>query len=149
MIRCSNRWKDSLHKKIGSSSIQYHKNWYITDTSNEYINRYLKRKCSEEPGMSQVKDLCRRSGNRRSFTKIFDFKKQCIIYGENCNIFKDKKHPDQCKNNKAFHCRTVDWGKGNLSSKETLLQVNNKGKKICSPKSSVGSLFEANKYLWK
>ena len=44
MIQCSNRRNDNLHETIGSSSIQYHKNCYVTYTSNDHINRYLKRK---------------------------------------------------------------------------------------------------------
>ena len=40
VIQCSNRKKDSL----GSSSIQYHKSYYVTYTSNDHVNRYLKRK---------------------------------------------------------------------------------------------------------
>ena len=62
VIECSNRWKDSLHETIGPSSIQYHKNCYITYASNdityasnEHINRYSKRECAEEPGTSKVK----------------------------------------------------------------------------------------------
>ena len=55
VIKCSNRRKDSLHEAIGSSSIQYHKNCYVAYTSNEPINRHLKRKCAEERGGSQVK----------------------------------------------------------------------------------------------
>ena len=44
VIKCSNRKKDSLNKTIGSSSIQYHKNYYVTYRSNDHVNRYLKRK---------------------------------------------------------------------------------------------------------
>ena len=38
VIQCSNRRKISLHETIGSSSIQYHKNCYVTYTSNDHIN---------------------------------------------------------------------------------------------------------------
>ena len=50
VIQCSNRRKEGLHETIVSSSIQYHKNCYVTYTSNNHINRYLKRKYAEEPG---------------------------------------------------------------------------------------------------
>ena len=82
------------------------------------MTRYLKRKCVEEPGTSQVKR------RRRSSTGMLDCKKHCIICGENCNIVKDKKHLDRRKKNKGFRCRTADQRKGNLSFKETLLQIN-------------------------
>ena len=95
VIQCSNRRKDSLHETIGSSSIQYHKNCYVIYTSNDHINRYLKRKCAEEPGTSQVKR------SRRYSTGIFDFKQHCIKCGEYCNVVKDKKYPERWKRAKA------------------------------------------------
>lgn len=55
VIQCSSRRKDSLQETIGSMSIQYHKNGYVIYTSNDHINRYLKRRCTEEPRTSQVK----------------------------------------------------------------------------------------------
>ena len=39
VIQDSNRQKDSLHETKGSSSIQCHKNCYVTYTSNDHINR--------------------------------------------------------------------------------------------------------------
>ena len=61
---------------------------------------------------------------RRSLTKIFESKKHCIICGEHCNVVKDKKHPDRWEKNKGLRCTTAGRGKGNLSFKGTLLQVN-------------------------
>ena len=107
-IQCSNRRKASLYETIGSSSIQYHKNCYVIYTTHDHINRYLKRKYAEQPVTSQVRRI------RRSSTRIFDFKKRCIICGENCNVIKDKKHLDRWKKNKDFCCRTADLGKRNL-----------------------------------
>ena len=118
VIQCSNRGKDSLHETIGSSRIQCHKNFYVTYTPNDHRNRYLKQKWAEEPGTSEVKR------SRRSSTGILDLKKHCIICGEYCTVIRDKKHPDRWKKNRGFRCRTADRGKGNLSSKETPLQVN-------------------------
>ena len=118
VIHCSNRRKDSLNETIGSSSIQCHKNFYVTYTSNDHRNRYLKRKWAAEPGTSQVKR------SRRSWTGILDLKKHCIICGEYCTVIRDKKHPDRLKKNRGFRCTTADRGKENLSSKETPLQVN-------------------------
>ena len=133
MIQCSNRQKDSLHETIGSSSIQYHKNCYATYTSNDHRNRNLKRKWAEESGAPQVKR------SRRSSTGILDLKKHCIICGEYCTVIRDKKHPDRWKKNRGFRCRTADRGKGNLSSKETPLQVNENDNayKITSERKSV------------
>ena len=99
VIQCGSRRKDSLHKTIGSSSIQYHKNSNINYTSNDHINRYLRWKCAEEPGTSQEKL------SRRSLTGIFEFKKPCIMCSEHCNIIKDKKHADRWGKNKRLHCK--------------------------------------------
>ena len=47
--------KDSLHGTTGSISIQCYKIFYVNYTSNDHIKRYLKQKCAEEPGTSQIK----------------------------------------------------------------------------------------------
>ena len=118
VVQCSIRRNDNLHAGLDLSSIHYHKNCYLTYTSNDHINRYLKRTHSEEAGTSDVKR------SRRLSTEKFDFKQNCIICGKYCNVIKDKKHPDRWKKNKGFLCRTADRGKGKLSFKETLLKVN-------------------------
>ena len=61
--------------------------------------------------------------SKRSSTTFFDFKKDCLIYGEACNIEKDKKHPERWNENKSFLFRTANRGKGKPSFKEVLLQV--------------------------
>ena len=95
--------------------------------SNDHINRYLKRKCEEEPGTSL------------RIRRTFDFREHCIICGEYWNVFKDKELPDRWKKNKGFRCRTADWGKGNLFFKEIVLYVNDNDKayKITSERKSV------------
>ena len=74
-------------------------------TSNNHIERYLKRKNQNQEG-SCVKR------SKRSSTTFFDFKKDCLIYGEACNIEKDKKHPERWNENKSFLFRTANRGKG-------------------------------------
>ena len=118
VIQSSHKRKDGLHDKLNLfHNTHYHKNCYLTYTSNNHIERCLKRKNQEESGTSSVKR------SKRSDLRSFDFKKNCIICGEFCNVIKDKKHPDRWEKNKAFICRTADRRKGVLSFREVLLMV--------------------------
>ena len=98
--------KDCFHVILSSSScFHYHDNCYLTYTSNNHIEWYPKRTNQQEPDPSNV------NRSRRSLTGAFNFKKNCLIWGESCNVAKEKKHPDR--------------GKGDLSFKEVLFQVIN------------------------
>ena len=115
--QCSERRNDNFYETLDpSNALYYHQNCYLTYTSNNHIERYLKRK-----NQNQEASCVKRS--KRSSTTFFDFKKNCLICGEACNIEKDKKHPERWNKNKSFLCRTADRGKGKLSFKDVLLQV--------------------------
>ena len=109
VIESSIKRMDQLNLTLATLvNIKYHKN---------HIARHLKRTTPIAEGSSESK------WSRRSVSTSFNFKKNCFICGESCNVIPDKKHPDRWKKNKAFVCRTADRGKGKLSFKEVLLQV--------------------------
>ena len=87
--QCSERRNDNFYETLGTSNVlYYHQNYCLMYKSNNRIERYLKRKNQNQEG-SCVKR------SKRSSTTFFDFKKDCLIYGEACNIEKDKKHPER------------------------------------------------------
>ena len=87
--QCSERRNDNFYETLGTSNVlYYHQNYCLMYTSNNRIERYLKRKNQNQEG-SCVKR------SKRSSTTFLDFKKDCLIYGEACNIGKDKKHPER------------------------------------------------------
>ena len=115
--QCSERRNDNFYETLGTSNaLYYHQNCCLMYTSNNHIKRYLKRKNQNQEG-SCVKR------SKRSSTTFFDFKKDCLIYGEACNIEKDKKHSERWNENKSFLFRTANRGKGKPSFKDVLLQV--------------------------
>ena len=115
--QCSKKRDDEFYETLDLSiNLYYHQNCYLTYTSNNHIERYLKRK-----NQNQESPCVKRS--KRSSSTFFDFKKNCLICGEACNIVKDKKHPERWEKKKSFLCRTADRGKGKLSFKDVLLQV--------------------------
>ena len=116
---CSEKRDDNFYETLNlSSDLYYHQNCYLAYTSTNHINRYLQRKKQNKEGSSST---VKRS--KRSSTAPFDFKKNCLICGEACNVEKDKKHPERWSKNKSFLCRTADRGKGKLSFEDVLLQV--------------------------
>ena len=115
--QCSEKRSDKSYETLDpSNALHYHQNCYLTYTSNNHIERYLKRKNQDEEA-SCVKH------SKRSSTIFFDFKKNCIICREACNIEKDKKHPERWNMNKSFLYRTADRRKVKLSFRDALLQV--------------------------
>ena len=115
--QCSEKRSDKSYETLDpSNALHYHQNCYLTYTSNNHIERYLKRKNQNEEA-SCVKH------SKRSSTIFFDFKKNCIICREACNIEKDKKHPERWNMNKSFLYRTADRRKVKLSFRDALLQV--------------------------
>ena len=113
----SEKRNDKFYETLDpSNALHYHQNCYLTYTSNNHIERYLKRKNQDEEA-SCVKH------SKRSSTIFFDFKKNCIICREACNIEKDKKHPERWNMNKSFLYRTADRRKVKLSFRDALLQV--------------------------
>ena len=97
--QCSERRNDNFYETFyDPSNVLYcHQNFCLIYTSNNHIERYLKRK-----NQNQEASCVKRS--KRSSTTFFDFKKNCLIYGEACNIEKDKKHPERWNKNKSFLC---------------------------------------------
>ena len=119
-IESSLRRNDELYTSLQSmENIKYHKNCYISYTSNDHIDRYPKRKTQQEASSSSSAN----KRSRRSLSTTFEFKRNCLVCGEICNVIPDKKHPDRWMKNKGFLCRTADRGKGKMSFKEVLLQV--------------------------
>ena len=115
---CSNRREDDFYETLNvEKDLRYHTNCYNTYTSNNHIERYLKRKRRNQGEETIVKR------SKRLSTELFDFKKHCLICGKLCDIEKDKKHPDRWEKNPAFLCRTADRGKNKLSFKDVLLKV--------------------------
>ena len=113
----SEKRNDKFYETLDPSNVlHYHQNCYLTYTSNNHIERYLKRK-NQNQEASCVKH------SKRSSTTFFDFKKNCIICGEACNIEKDKKHRERWNKNKSFLYRTADCRKVKLSFRDALLQV--------------------------
>ena len=103
-IQCSRKRKDGLLDILDSSaSIHYHKNCYITYTFINHIEQYLKRKSQQEPVASSVKR------SKRVLSSSFDFKKNCLICGEYCNVIKDKKHSDRWKKQRHFLHDSRPW----------------------------------------
>ena len=113
--------KDNLDSIFGSDTeLHYHAKCYLKYTSKDHINRYLLKRKSD----SKNDDAA--SSKRRTRTSVisFDFKKNCLICGEDCNVQIDTKHPDRWKKKKAFLCRTADrGGKDTLSFKDVLLNI--------------------------
>ena len=73
--QCSERRDDHFYETLDSSSaLYYHQNCYLTYTSNNHIERYLKRK-----NQNQETSCVKRS--KRSSSTFFDFKKNCLICG--------------------------------------------------------------------
>ena len=114
----SERRSDDFYESLDfSNPLHYHKNCYLTYTSSSHIERYRKRTSQGGEDSPPPK----RTG--RSSSNLFDFKRNCLICGDICNVEKDKKHPERWERNKAFLCRTSDRGKGKISFKDVLLQV--------------------------
>ena len=109
--QCSEKINDNFYETLDPSNALYHdQNCYLTYTSNNHIERYLKRK-NQNQEASCVKH-CKRSSTKNR-----------LICGKACNIEKDKKHSERWNKSKSFLCRTADRGKGKLSFKDVLLQV--------------------------
>ena len=84
---------DVLHSildQVDLSNLKFHKNCVNTYTSEEHINRYLKR----HPRDSNVNIEPSKSKRPRRSEPYFDWKRNCLFCGEAC-IDKDPKHPDK------------------------------------------------------
>lgn len=86
--------KDSLRVDINKfKRLVYHNNCYLDYTSNEKIERHLKRKnCSESDEITPKKVL-------RGSLEAFEFKVQCFFCGEKCAVEADPKNPNRFKKN--------------------------------------------------
>ena len=86
--------KDSLRVDINKfERLVYHNNCYLDYTSNEKIERHLKRKnCSESDEITPKKVL-------RGSLEAFEFKVQCFFCGEKCAVEADPKNPNRFKKN--------------------------------------------------
>ena len=83
--------------------IRTHRTCVSTYTSEQQVERFLKRKGTETTGLS-VSPRKR----RQSSMPDFDFQMHCLFCGETCNVNKDPKHPAHWR--RAYLCRTVGDG---------------------------------------
>ena len=107
---------DMLHQTLTESTLAKHfahKNCLFTYTSNNHIQRHLKR-TKKDSGKTPVK-------RTKISRQPFHWNRQCLFYGEECSIEVDKKNLQHWR--QSFKCRTSDMGKGKLSFKEVILQV--------------------------
>ena len=96
---------DSLQVDINQlTSLAYHSNCYLEYTSNEKIDRYLKRKNNSESAEITPRKLLRAS------IEAFEFKTQCFICGKDCAVKADPKNPSRFKKNPGVLCTTADRG---------------------------------------
>lgn len=118
VISSSIKRKDDFHQRIENfSSYKYHNLCYTYYTSKEKIDRHLKR-INEQPVVGpSAKRL------NRSSVSMFNFKRNCFICGQHCEVTPDPKNPGRWEKNRGILCRTADRGKGNKSFKEVLLEV--------------------------
>ena len=116
--------KDNFYSTLGSSdNLRYHTNCYLHYISKNHIDRYLKKRKSEDnfvDGASSSKK------NTRSSSVSFDFQKNCFICASECNVVADKKHPDRWASNKGFLCKTANRGKGVPTFKQVCLDICNR-----------------------
>ena len=78
--------EDNFYETLNLSSDLYnHQNCYLAYTSTNHIDRYLKRKKQNKEGSSSSVKC-----SKQSSTAPSDFKKNCLICGEACNVEEDK-----------------------------------------------------------
>ena len=104
VIAKSKRRGDTLHKDINQLEQKYHTLCYSNYTSNEKIERYLKRKHSLESKETTPKRI------RRGEIEHFDFKSKCFFCGEQCAVKPDPKNPGRFSKNQGYLCKTADRG---------------------------------------
>ena len=54
---------------------------------------------------------------------MFDFKRNCFICGEYCEVTPDPKNPGYWEKGRGILCLTADRGEDNKSFKEVLLKI--------------------------
>ena len=118
VISSSIQRKDDLCRNLENMhTLRYHDLCYTAYTSREKIKRHLKKINAPSIGGPSAKRLC------RSSTISFNFKENCLICGDYCEVNRDPKHPDRWEKNRGILCRTADRGKRNKTFKEVLLEV--------------------------
>ena len=110
--------KDDFHQIIENfSSFKYHDLCYTYCTSKDKINRHLIRIKEQSVDGPSAKH------RNRSSVSMFDFKRNCFICGQSCEVTPDLKNPGRWEKNCGILCQTADRGKSNKSFKEVLLEV--------------------------
>ena len=99
------------------STFKYHDLRYTSYTSKDKINRSLKRIDEQLVVGPSAKCL------NRSTVSMFDFKRNCFICGEYCEITPDPKNPGCWEKGRGILCPTADRGEDNKSFKEVLLKI--------------------------
>lgn len=84
-----------------AESFRCHKNCISTYCSKDHIQRFLKRKNSGEKASDQSNAPKRLRGRAREF----NFLKQCLFCGEECELERSRKNPSRWR--KAYLCRTA------------------------------------------
>ena len=108
IIRFSKQYNDHLHTDLEKNSgtpagrkIHCHRSCVSTYTSQQHLKRHQKRKSTV-----QIENNLKKK--RRSNLPSFRFDEQCIFCGDECNLSKDKKHPDRWR--KAMPCQPRTQG---------------------------------------
>ena len=129
IIKSSKEREDGLYVHLESAmetdddihtSIYYHSSCVSSYTSKEHIKR-RKRKLSFVCVSHNSYDSPPKKLLRRSDVGIFDFKKDCVFCGEECNCDPPIRNPKRWR--KAYVCRTADRGKDQKTFKEAILNV--------------------------
>ena len=107
---------DMLNQTLTESTLPKqlaHKNCLSTYTSNNHIQKHLKR-TKKDTGKTPVK-------RTKVFRQPFQWNRQCLFCGKECSIENDKKNPQRWR--ESFEYRTSDRDKGKLYFKDVFLQV--------------------------
>ena len=106
-----------LHQTLTESTLAKHfahKSCLSTYTSNNHIQKHLKKKTKKDSGKTPAK-------RAKISRQPFQWNRQCLICGEECSVEVDNKNLQRWR--ESFECRTSDRNKGKLSFKEVILQV--------------------------
>ena len=121
IICFSKQYNDHLHTDLEKNSgtpagrkIYCHRSCVSTYTSQQHLKRHQKRKSTV-----QIENNLKKK--RRSNLPSFRFDEQCIFCRDECNLSKDKKHPDRWR--KAMLFRTACASPGKKAFKQSILEV--------------------------
>ena len=84
--KAAEKRKDNLYSIVdgNADNLRYHAKY----TSKDHINRYLLKRKAE----GQTDEATSTKRRTRASSTLFDFKKNCLICGEECDVEEDTKH---------------------------------------------------------